>query len=108
MSAFDLTAARAELATLDLGDGAAGAHFAEEALAEVERLQQVNAQLQQHARDEHAQGWSEATAYLYGLAASTTDDKETVTLWRAAEKLRGVAKELRATEASEINETKES
>lgn len=57
------------------------------------------ARLMQHARGEHAQGWSEATAYLHGLAASTTDDKETATLWRAAEKLRAHAKELREAEA---------
>ena len=54
----------------------------------------------QHARDEHAQGWSEAIGYLQGLAAGATDDTETVTLWRAAEKLRAFAKELRQAEAT--------
>jgi hypothetical protein len=62
---------------------------------EVEEQRQAVAQMTKHAIDEHSQGWSEAIGYLQGLAAGSSDDAETMALWRAAEKLAVFAKELR-------------
>ena len=61
------------------------------------------ARLSAHATDEHANGWNEASAFLYGRASVASDDKAQAALWRAAEEMAAAARIVRnrATEGGD-------
>jgi hypothetical protein len=60
-------------------------------------LDALRERLLRHAREEHANGWDEASAYLYGAAAVAADEKVMAALWRAAEEFRTTARGIRDT-----------